>query len=198
MLHQTKTIVDTADHYSRNNCGRPITHIPTWRIRKEELAHERQREEQVQSGLIGVWSCQERGSSFRAVYCKQAGFPQLQNYQVQCKHLYFYFDDPNLGFMNIRLQTWFPYHIQICLNGREWLRRSLEQEDIGFRIHGNKFLHIDDYRKAQQLFDQQLNTRFTDLLDDLAQRVFPSMKDILGPHLSYYWTLCGRVNGQRT
>lgn len=57
MLHQTKTIVDTADHYSRNNCGRPITHIPTWRIRKEELAHERQREEQVQSGLIGVWSC---------------------------------------------------------------------------------------------------------------------------------------------
>jgi len=189
MLHQTKTIVDTADHYSRNNCGRPITHIPTWRIRKEELAHERQREEQVQSGLIGVWSCQERGSSFRAVYCKQAGFPQLQNYQVQCKHLYFYFDDPNLGFMNIRLQTWFPYHIQICLNGREWLRRSLEQEDIGFRIHGNKFLHIDDYRKAQQLFDQQLNTRFTDLLDDLAQRVFPSMKDILGPHLSYYWTL---------
>ncbi len=31
--------------------------------------------------------------------------------------------------MNIRLQTWFPYHIQVCLNGRKWLRRSLEQKN---------------------------------------------------------------------
>jgi hypothetical protein len=91
--------------------------------------------------------------------------------------------------MNIRLQTWFPYHIQICLNGREWLRRSLERRGIGFQVHGNKFLHIDDYRKAQQLLDEQLNTRFTDLLNDLTNRVFPIREDILGPHLSYYWTL---------
>jgi len=53
--------------------------------------------------------------------------------------------------MNIRLQTWFPYHIQICLNGREWLRRALEKEGIKFFAHGNKFLYTEDYQKAQQL-----------------------------------------------
>ena len=189
MLAQTKNIVDTAEQYAKDHSGQAVTHLSTWRIRKEEIAHERQREQQIASGLIGVWSCLERGSSFRAVYCRQAGFPQLRNYHTQCKHLYFYFDDQELGFMNIRLQTWFPYHIQICLNGREWLRRSLEQKGIGFQVHGNKFLHIDDYRKAQQLLDEQLNTRFTDLLNDLTNRVFPIREDILGPHLSYYWTL---------
>lgn len=91
--------------------------------------------------------------------------------------------------MNIRLQTWFPYHIQMCLNGREWLRRGLEKEGVDFHVHGNKFLHIADYQKAQQLLDEQLNTRFADMLDGFTQRVFPGMEDILGPHLSYYWTL---------
>jgi len=189
MLKQTKNIVDTAEQYAKDHSGQGVTHLPTWRIRKEEIARERQREQQITSGLIGVWSCLERGSSFRAVYCKQAGFPQLHHYQTRCKHLYFYFDDQELGFMNIRLQTWFPYHIQICLNGREWLRRSLEREGIGFRMHGNKFLHINDYRKAQQLLDGQLNTRFTELLNDLTTRIFPMREDILGSHLSYYWTL---------
>ena len=189
MLGQTKHIINTADQYARDNCGQPVTHLATWRTRKEKLAHQRQQKEQITSGLIGVWSCLERGSSFRAVYCREAGFPQLRSYQTQCKHLYFYFDDSEYGFMNIRLQTWFPYHIQICLNGREWLRRSLEREDIEFLVHGNKFLHIADYQKAQQLLDQQLDTRFTDMLDGFTQRIFPGMQDILGPYLSYYWTL---------
>jgi hypothetical protein len=189
MVARTKDIVNTADQYARDNCGQPVIHIPTWRIRKEELAHERQQQERIETGLIGVWSCQERGSSYRAVYCKQSGFPQLMNYSPQCKHLYFYFDDSEFGFMNIRLQTWFPYQIQMCLNGREWLRRGLEKEGVDFHVHGNKFLHIADYQKAQQLLDEQLNTRFTDMLDGFTQRVFPGMEDILGPHLSYYWTL---------
>ena len=189
MVAQTKEIVGTADQYACDNCGSPIIRIPTWRIRKEELARERQQQEQIETGLIGVWSCMESASSYRAVYCKQTGFPQIKNYSTQCKHLYFYFDDSEFGFMNIRLQTWFPYHIQMCLNGREWLRRSLEQEGVDFHVHGNKFLHIADYQKAQQLLDEQLNTRFTEMLDGFVRRIFPGMADIIGPSLSYYWTL---------
>ena len=138
--------------------------ISSWRIRKEELAQKRQKSEHIEKGLIGVWSCLESGSSYRAVYCKKTGYPQLQNYQTPCKHLYFYFDDEELGFMNIRLQTWFPYHIQVCLNGREWLRRSLEKNEIPFVAKGNKFLLIADYKQAQRLMDEQLAARFIELL----------------------------------
>jgi hypothetical protein len=38
-------------------------------------------------------------------------------------HLYKYFVHPQCGFMSARLQTWFPFNIQVCLNRREWLAR---------------------------------------------------------------------------
>jgi len=189
MMEQTACLVETVDQYAKDNCGQGIIHIPTWRIRKETLAHERQRVEQIENGLIGVWSCLESASSYRARYCEKTGYLQLQNYQTRCKHLYFYFDDDEFGFMNIRLQTWFPYHIQICLNGREWLRRCLERQGVHFLAQGNKFLHISDYHEAQRLLDNQLDVRFVNLLEGFVSIVFPMMREVLGPHLSYYWTM---------
>ena len=59
--------------------------------------------------------------------------------------------------MTVRLQTWFPYHIQIALNGREWLRRRLEARGVDFLRQGNKFLHIEDYALAQRCLRQQLD-----------------------------------------
>ena len=189
MMEQTSRIIECAQTYAKNNCGQDIIPISSWRIRKEELAHKRQQSEQIEKGLIGVWSCLESAFSYRSRYCGKTGYPQLQSYQTRCKHLYYYFDHPEYGFMNIRLQTWFPYPIQVCLNGREWLRRSLQQKQIPFVVHGNKFLHISDYQQTQDILNQQLDVQFVDLLNDFIPVVFPLFQDILGPNLSYYWTM---------
>jgi len=91
--------------------------------------------------------------------------------------------------MNIRLQTWFPYHIQIAMNGREWLCRNLKKCGIGFERHKNKILFLNDYPEAQRLLDAQLDTRWVNMLDRFVSVVFPGIQDILEPHLRYYWTL---------
>lgn len=101
MMAQAKDIIGHADRYAKDNCGDGIIALPTWRIRKETVAHERQQQKQMSCGLIGVWSCLEAGSSCRARYCAATGYSRLQNYQTRCNHLYFYFDDPELAFMNI-------------------------------------------------------------------------------------------------
>jgi hypothetical protein len=189
VMAQTKKIVDAAHEYSQKHTNSAIIHLASWKIRKEELARKRQQDTGITSGLIGIWSCLETGWSYRAHFCGKTGYPILRPYQAQFKHLYFYFDDPQFGFMNIRLQTWFPYHIQICLNGREWLRRSLERQKIDFVAQGNKFLAIADYERAQQFLDKQRHTRFPEVLSGFLPVVFPAMKEILGPHLSYYWTM---------
>ena len=88
--------------------------------------------------------------------------------------------------MSIRLQTWAPYDIQIALNGREWLRRSLDKKNCKYIVSGNKFLHIDDYELAQQLLDKQLDTRWEEMLSGFLTDVFPSMPDILGDKMSFY------------
>jgi hypothetical protein len=75
------------------------------------------------------------------------------------------------------------------LNGREWLRRSLEQNKIDFLAHSNKLLHISDYQEAQYFLNKQLDARIENLLNGFVPIVFLMFRDVLGPHLSYYWTM---------
>ena len=93
------------------------------------------------------------------------------------------------SYMNIRLQTWFPYHIQIAMNGREWLRRSLEKSGIEHTVKGNKILSLGDFRKAQSFLDAQRDAHWTEILNGFLPEVFPSTEKVLGEGLSYYWTL---------
>ena len=188
-MEQTSQVVGYAERYAHEHCGCGIQPILSSKTRKEDIAHKRQQESGIDSGLIGVWSATESCWSYKAQYSTQAGHPLLRKDWMKCKHLYFYLDHEQYGFMNIRLQTWFPYHIQICLNGREWLRRSLEREGVNFVARGNKFLHIDDYALAQRLLDRQLDTRWEPMLGGFLADVFPARQAILGPYLSYYWTL---------
>jgi len=59
MIEQSASISKAADEYGKKNCGKDVVSLPTWRIRKEELAHNQQKAEQIESGLIGIWSCLE-------------------------------------------------------------------------------------------------------------------------------------------
>ena len=189
MQTQTDALVKAVDQYARDQCGRPITHLSTWRHDKEQLARKQQEQTGIDSGLIGVWSCLESGWSYRATYCAQKGYPQLRPDRPQCKHLYLYLDHEEFGWMSIRLQTWFPYPIQVAMNGREWLRRRLEARHVDFLRQGNKFLHVDDYRLAQRFLDHQVIRNWPHLLRGFLSIAFPTMRQTVGEDLSYYWTL---------
>jgi hypothetical protein len=187
-MAQSQLIVESAEEISQRQCGCKVGYIPSLGVRKEALAHERQRERGTEEGLIGVWSCVESCLTFRSVYNPKNTYPALRAERGKCRHLYFYFVHPVFGFMSVRLQTWAPWEIQIALNGREWLRRSLDNAGCGYLISGNKFLHIDDYSLAQGLLDEQAKTDFKEALRGVLPLTFPCVEDVLGPHLSYYWT----------
>jgi hypothetical protein len=186
---QSERLIEAIDRYSRAQCGSGVTHLNSWREDKERLARQRQQALGIESGLLGAWSCLESGRSFRAQYCAHTGYPQLHRYTPACKHVYLYVDHAQYGWMNIRIQTWFPYPIQICLNGREWLRRRLERKGIAFRRDGNKFLSLSDYEEAQRLLAAQRDRRWPSLLNAFLPLAFPTRCETLGPHLQYYWTL---------
>jgi len=188
VMAQSQVIVKSAEELARDQCGSGIMYISSLNERKEELAHARQKEKGIQEGLIGVWSCVESCKTFRSTFDATRTYPLLRYMQAKCLHLYFYFNDPVYGFMSARLQTWAPYEIQVALNGREWLRRSLDAAGCGYVVNGNKFLHIDDYGLAQSLLDEQVKTDFSRVLNGFLPTVFPRMPEVLGPWLSYYWT----------
>ena len=187
-MKQSQAIIESADELGKTHNVGGTTYIPSHNVRKEALAHKQQEDSGIKEGLIGIWSCVESCNTFRSTFDPGKTYPSLRNERSRCKHLYFYFDDPVYGFMNIRLQTWAPYEIQVALNGREWLRRSLDAAGCGYIRNGNKFLHIDDYELAQELLDTQVKTDFNELLTGFLPIVFPRMAEILNPGLSYYWT----------
>ena len=190
-INQSAAIINAAEQYTGSQCSSGIQYIRSCHIRKEALAHEQQERTGIKSGLIGTWSCLESCRTYKAVFDKASGFPQLSKTESRCKHLYFYFDHADFGFMSIRLQTWAPFEIQIALNGREWLRRLLDKAGVRYILQGNKFLHVDDYETAQQLMDTQLNARWEDLLTGFLPDVFPTMADLFNVQMpyTYTWTL---------
>ena len=54
---------------------------------------------------------------------------------------------PAVGWMHARI----PFHIQIAMNGREWLSRQMDQAGLQHLKQGNAFVWIEDYARAQAL-----------------------------------------------
>ena len=45
--------------------------------------------------------------------------------------------------MHVRLQTWFPYTVQVYVNGHEWLARQMLQKKLGFPFIGWACISLD-------------------------------------------------------
>jgi len=71
----------------------------------------------------------------------------------KCIWLYHYFNHPKFGFGHVRLQSWLPFNVFVCANGRHWLERQLQKRGIGYMKDGNCFLWIEDIEAAQTIMD---------------------------------------------
>lgn len=92
--------------------------------------------------------------------------------------------------MSIRMQTWFPYRIQIAVNGREWLARQLEKAGVSFARVGNKIHEVEDFSAMQPLLDKQLRTDWCSMLNSFVPIAFPTIRSALDDDLLHYsWTV---------
>lgn len=170
--------------------GRPMEYVASPRTSKEQIARTIAERDGVEEGLICVLTCVEPCQSFKVVKDKSQKQLKLVSRRRQCLHLYFYYLDREFGLMHVRLQTWFPFTIQIGVNGREWLARQLDQEGIGYKKHDNCFTRIDDLEKAQQLMQQLDQRAWSGWLKQRAIEIQPLLRpnELLQPQ-PYYWTL---------
>lgn len=170
--------------------GRPLQYLAGGRTDKEELARQMLREKPIEDGLIGVLSCVENCRSFE-IHCNaDSKMLELRHVPRKCLHYYFYFQHARFGFMHARLQTWFPFDLRVCLNGREWLCCELDRLEIGYRRRENCLVQVDNLKRAQHLLDRQLGTAWSKALDKIADVVHPRRAEILRDWgADYYWSL---------
>ncbi len=63
--------------------------------------------------------------------------------------------------MFLRIQTWFPYNVQLYLNGHEYLSRLLQSEGIPYSMYNNSFSYIEDFDRAQEMADRVLRKKLS-------------------------------------
>jgi len=109
---------------------------------------------------------------------------------TKCKHYYFYYNDEKFGLMFLKIQTWFPYNVQIYINGREYLSKILDKNNIKYEMYNNLFSYIEDFDKAQKLANNILNQKISNSFDYLINQINPLLPNINKIFsASYYWCI---------
>jgi hypothetical protein len=186
---RTAALVD-ASLAQAHRLGRPILYLNSSRLSKEQEARRLAERDQVRDGLICVFKAVEPCWTFEVHRDRQQQRLQLRGKQGKCSFLYHYLLHPLFGLMYLRLQTWFPFALQVGLNGREWLARQLDQEGLGYTRRDNKFTALEDFARAQALLDGQVRTPWAACLDELTRQVHPAHPGLLGRlPVAYYWSV---------
>ena len=92
--------------------------------------------------------------------------------------------------MHIKIQSWFPFMIQVYINGHEWLKQQLLKESIKFEMYNNSFSYIEDIEKAQELADKIVNLKISDKFDAMIKEInnfLPVIEETFSH--GYYWCL---------
>lgn len=170
--------------------GRPVIYLNSSQQSKEQMAREIAQRDKIREGLICVFRCVEPCYSFSVGPNRETQRLELRYGPSKCLHQYHYLLDPQLGFLNVRLQTWFPFTIHVCLNGREWLARQMDDVGLRYVQRDNCFVRLADPAHAQRLMDAQLRVGWRSVLDRLTKQVHPLHRQLFKePIHSYYWSI---------
>ena len=98
----------------------------------------------MEEGLICIVSTVEMCNSIDIKKNKEEHKLELKNGKRKCLYYYFYYQDKEFGFMHVKLQTWFPFEMQVYVNGREYISKQLDKVDIKYTRYDNCFLEISE------------------------------------------------------
>jgi hypothetical protein len=157
---------------------------------KEDLARSMAKRDGVTEGLVCIISVLETCMSFDVQGNRKTCKLEVVRRARKCLHYYLYYLDREFGLMHIRLQSWFPFELQVYVNGREWLARQLDQRGIAYERYDNKLTQIADLETAQALCERFVQRKWLRVLQAFARRVNPLLATIRKAGLGdYYWTL---------
>jgi hypothetical protein len=189
-VQRTSERVKRASLLEAQRSGRPVRYVQSSHASKEDLARQLLREYPTERGLICAMTAVEPCMSFEYHRSQDRGERGLKLRPRKCLHIYKYYLHPSFGFINARIQTWFPFNVQVCLNGREWLARQLSRRRrADFERDDNCFTRLDDPELAQRLMDEQLETNWSSDLTAIARKLNPLHAEIVRPWpQDYYWS----------
>ncbi len=125
--------------------------------RKDDIAAEHRAAFEKDEGVVFVGVAQEKMSSFKASKVAGPGTTvsfDFSRQPVAVNHYYFYLQDRNWGPAFVKVGTYLPYPVKLCLNGHEWAKQQLRRERIAFESLDNGFVSCERPERLQEICDE--------------------------------------------
>jgi len=124
--------------------------------RKDDIARERRREFEPPEGVVFVGVAQEKCRSFKAHRrrIQRAVTFDFTRQSVFVNHYYFYFQDRDWGPGFLKVGSYAPFPVKLCLNGHEWVKQQLRREGVAFEPLDNGFRSCEDPDRLQEICDR--------------------------------------------
>ena len=169
------------------NC--PVIYLQSAKKRKEDIAKGFLNDEDSSDGLICVLKTLETCKTAK-VYGSDDGTLVVKSCNTKCLHYYLYYQDKEFGFMFVKIQTWFPFNIQVYINGRELMKSVFEKNDISYECYDNSFTALSDVAKAQELADKFDSAKLCRRLDAFAKSINPFLDTVYQTFgQGYHWCM---------
>jgi hypothetical protein len=182
---QSQVLVEHAQAMAQRQ-GAPF-HRLEGTLSKERFIQDTIRQRCLREGLVAVLQVMETCRTVKLIHGQ--GRPRLVFARRPQRVLYYYFLDPDFGLIHLRLQTWFPFTLQVYVNGHDWLARQLHQRHLGFVQNDNAFTQLDQPDQAQQRANRFCHLNWVKILQGWARLVNPLLgQDWLG-QADYYWVI---------
>lgn len=157
---------------------------------KGELASQILAEKEDQEGLMAIFSTLELKHSFTVRGNRETHHLDVVSEARKQLHYYLYYKDAEFGLMYVRVQSWWPFEIQIYINGHQWLARQLDQAGLKYLLVDNAFWEIEDVAAAQELADKFAHRQWERVWNAFARQVNPFLARIKeAVHKGYYWSI---------
>jgi hypothetical protein len=172
--------------------GRPYlylgkTHTRASGTSKEDLARQIAERDKVTSGLICVLAAVESCMAFDIHKNADTHRLEVVRRKRACLFFYYYLFHEELGFCHVRIQSFFPFEVQVWVNGREALSRALGARRVEHLRHANAIVRLANWPLAQRLSEALAKRRWARTLSGLAGQVNPHLGLLRRSGFGPYW-----------
>jgi hypothetical protein len=125
--------------------------------RKDDVVAEYRASRPMDDSVVVIGVAQEKMRAFKAQKRRGPGKAvsfDFSRQSVAVNHYYFYVQDPDWGPAFLKLGTYLPYPIKLCLNGHEWVKQQLRRAGVAFDSLDNGFLACADPIRLQTICDR--------------------------------------------
>jgi len=155
-----------------------INYINNSRVSKNQKAKEALSKHPTKQGLITIISTQEVAYSFSLLSNKLKNELEVKKQLRKHLHYYCYYMDAEFGWMFAKIQSWYPFTMQIYVNGKEYIKRGLDKAKINYQSYDNSLTYVSQLDKAQQIADKLIQKKWDRFLNVFAHQLNPHLSTI--------------------